>query len=580
MKLASFDIFDTTLIRRFGKPNAINLLINGNHSEGDEKERKVESENLTVNPEVANLIEKKRGEGFHIAFISDMYLDGKFLKDILQREGCYRDGDSVYISCDYNARKDTGTLYDFVRNDLKPEKWEHYGDNYNSDFKMAQRKGIDAYLYKSPFTEFEEKLAKSEAVPFSSLFAGLSRSGRMKTGNNAHSAIAADFVSAAYVPYIVKIRNWVSEQKVDKIYFLSRDSYVLMKGYETMIEDENKSIGIHYLFVSRRSLLLPYMHLAGTDFSAHYLSAMDHSSIKGSKVSSLLKALGTDEEELGSLGVKLSFTKIHNGQEEDLFLTQVLNGPYQTLLRERAATAYSLIVDYFKQEDLLNAANPALVDIGWLGTSRKMINAILEREVGKKAVFYYYGIRHDAIPESFGKFFHYLNPEELSTEATTLIENYYSASPYATTIGYKRNMEGRVDAVFPEKPVDSGKMVSKFNVDAVSYILNVLKKWGLIENEVALKQWSVFAMNEMLAQKVNIDLTPLTQSDDFDTQSFVRLLTTKEMVCYSLLGQHITAYDKASLRFSCKNSLLFGFLSDLHNISEFIRRKMYQLLVK
>ena len=580
MKLASFDIFDTTLIRRFGKPNAINSLIIGPHSEGDEKERKVESENLTINPDVADLIEKKREDGFHIAFISDMYLDGEFLKGILQREGCYREGDSVYISCDYNARKDTGTLYDLVRDDLKPEKWEHYGDNYNSDFKMAQRKGIDAVLYKSPFTEFEEKLAKSQTLRFSSLFAGLSRAGRMKTGNNAYSAIASDFVSAAYIPYIVKISKWISEQKIDQVYFLSRDSYVLMKGYETLVDDENKSAGIHYLFVSRRSLLLPFMHLAGADLSAHYLSAMDHSSIKGCKVSSLLKALGTDEEELSSLGIKLSYSKIRNGQEEELFLTQVLNGAYQALLKERAAVAYSLIVDYFKQEGLLDAGNPALVDIGWLGTSRKMINAILDREVEKKAVFYYYGIRHDAIPESFGKFFYYLNPDELSTEATSLIENYYSASPYATTIGYKHDVEGRIIPVFPEKPVVSGKMISKYNEDAVTYILKVLKEWGLIENEVALKQWSVYAMNEMLVQKVNVDLTPLTQSDDFDTQSFVRSLTTKEIVRYSFLGQHITAYDKASLRFTCNNSFLFGLLSDLHVISEFMRRKMYQLLVK
>ena len=87
MKLASFDIFDTTLIRRFGKPKAINYLIEGAHNEGDDKERKVEYDNLTLNPEIGKLIETKREEGFHIAFISDMYLDGLFLTGILKREG-------------------------------------------------------------------------------------------------------------------------------------------------------------------------------------------------------------------------------------------------------------------------------------------------------------------------------------------------------------------------------------------------------------------------------------------------------------------------------------------------------------
>lgn len=579
MNLASFDIFDTTLIRRFGKPNTINNLIDGKHTEGDEKERKVEFENLTLNPSIGQLIEKKRQEGYHIAYISDMYLDGAFLTSILKREGCYKEGDSVYISCDHNSRKDTGTLYDLVRKELSPTNWEHYGDNLNSDYKMALKKGVKATLVKTPFTELEEKLNKCDSVEEAPLFAGISRSSRLKNENDAHSVIAADFVSAAYIPYVVAVHNWVKEQKVDYIYFLSRDSYVLMKGYEALVKNESNVPNIHYLFVSRRSLLLPYLHIANGNLAEHYLSAMDHSSIKGSKVSSLLKALGTDEEELRNLGVHLNFNKIHNSEEEKEFLNRVLSGPYEAQLIERAATAYQLIVKYFEQEDLLSAQNAAMVDIGWLGTSRKMINAILEHESKKKAVFYYYGVRKDAIPEEYGKFYNYLKPEELSTEATSLIENYYSASPYATTIGYRMD-NGKVVPVFPEKPVKYAKIVSQQNERAICYMIDVLNEWHLTENIKALKQWSVFAMSEMLAQKVAIDLTPLTLSDDFDTQSFVRKLSMGEVMRYSILGQHITAYDKASLRYTFANKVLFNILGAMHTVSEGLRRKLYQLIVK
>lgn len=580
MNLASFDIFDTALIRRFGKPNAISCLIEGDHSEGDAKERKVEFENLTLNPEIAKIIEDKRKSGYHIAFISDMYLDGTFLTEILKREGCYQEGDSVYISCDHDARKDTGTLYDLVRKELQPDKWEHIGDNFKSDFKMAQKKGVSATLYKSPFTDFEENLIKTDKVQKSTLFAGLSRASRMKNGSNAHSAMSADFVSAAYIPYIVKVQDWVKEQKVDHLYFLSRDSYVLMKGYEALVKGEANTPTLHYLFVSRRSLLLPYMHLAGEDLSVQYLSAMDHSSIKGGNVASLLKALGTSDTELRELGVNLTLTKIHNSEEEKQFLDLVLNGAYKTLLIERAAKSYELLVDYFNQEALLNAENPAMVDIGWLGTSRKMINAILANECNKKASFYYYGIRKDAIPETFGKFYYYLEPGELTTEGTTLIENYYSASPYATTIGYKRNAQNVVEPVFPEKPVNYAKIVAQHNEAAIVYMIEVLKEWNLTQMPNALKQWSVYAMDEILAQKVNIDITPLTQSDDFDSQSFVRKMSTTELLRYSLTGQHITAYDKASLRYTCNNRFLFNLLGGLHQASESVRRKLYHTLVK
>lgn len=580
MNLASFDIFDTALIRRFGKPKAINDLIEGQHAEGDEKERKVEFENLTLNPAIGTLIESKRQAGYHIAFISDMYLDGKFLTEILKREGCYKEGDSVYISCDRDARKDTGTLYDLVRSELKPEKWEHYGDNLNSDFKMARKKGVNATLVKSPFTEFESKLMLEKGIEKSALFAGVSRASRMKTGNNAHSALAADFVSAAYVPYIVAVRNWAKEQQIDNLYFLSRDSYVLMKGYEALTDGETDVPKIHYLFVSRRSLLLPYLHLAGDNLSEHYLSAFDHASIKGSKVSSLLKGLGTDEEELKKLGVNLTLIKIHNSNEEKQFLEQVLNGAYRSLLKERAAQAFDLIVSYFKQENLLTANHAAMVDIGWLGTSRKMINAILENQGCQKAVFYYYGIRKDVIPAEFGLFNNYLEADELSTEATTLIENYYSASPYATTIGYQKDAQGMVAPVFPAQAVKYAKTVASHNENAIAYMIKVLKEWGLTQNTKALRAWSLFAMETILAQKVDIDITPLTQSDDFDTQSFVRKMTVGEVMHYSLLGQHITAYDKASLRFTFKNRTIFTLLQAMHNLTEGVRRKLYSLLVK
>lgn len=580
MNLASFDIFDTTLIRRFGKPKAIDCLIPGTHSEGDELERKIEFENLTLNPSVAKFIEKKRQEGWRIAFISDMYLDGVFLTNILKREGCYKEGDAVYISCDHDARKDTGTLYDLVRNELKPEKWEHFGDNLHSDFKMAVKKGIDATLYKSPFSDFENNLMNNRDIENAALFAGLSRASRMKNGDNAHSALSSDFVAAAYIPYVVAVSQWARQEKVDHLYFLSRDSYVLMKGYESLIEGESDVPAVHYLFVSRRSLLLPFMHLAGTDLASHYLSCMDHSSIKGGKVSSLLKALGTDVEELRQLGVDLVLTKVHNSEDEKLFLGKVFNGAYLPILKERASKAYNLLVDYFKNQGLLDAEKAAMVDIGWLGTSRMMINAVLEHERGKKAVFYYYGIRQDVIPESYGKFNYYLKSDELSTEATTLIENYYSASPYATTIGYCKDNQGVVIPVFPERQVKYAKIVADHNVAAISYMIKVLKEWHLTERPDVLKKWSVYAMDQILALKVDLDLTPLSQSDDFDTQSFVRSMSFGEVVRYSLFGQHITAFDKASLRYTGGNRLLFSALSTMHNVSEFVRRKLYQMLVK
>ena len=209
MKLASFDIFDTTLIRRCGKPENIFYLMAERLYPGDEiqrdlfvlwrlsvesrikhklnrdvklediyediellafteyspnyiynLEKEIESENLIVNPEIRNVINQKRREGFTICFISDMYLDSQFLKDVLLREGCCVEEDKIYVSSEWNERKSTGRLYDCVRKEFSPTQWVHYGDNEYSDVRIAKRKGVKAYKVDTDYNAIEKKILK------------------------------------------------------------------------------------------------------------------------------------------------------------------------------------------------------------------------------------------------------------------------------------------------------------------------------------------------------------------------------------------------------------------------------------
>ena len=171
MKLASFDIFDTVLIRKCGHPRNIFYLsakrlypdtaskredfflwrcraeqeaaartrsknptlaeiyddtaLSGFPEYTPEElmlaEKQTEKENLVVNPAVKTLIEKKRDEGFRICFISDMYLDSRFLSDILRESDCLLEDEPVFVSCEQGARKADGKLFDNVRRLLTPE---------------------------------------------------------------------------------------------------------------------------------------------------------------------------------------------------------------------------------------------------------------------------------------------------------------------------------------------------------------------------------------------------------------------------------------------------------------------------
>ena len=146
MNLASFDIFDTTLIRKCGRPENIFYLLANRLFPNDralreefllwrrnaeqsarkrfpntdvsleqiysapelssfsaftpeqmqQEELRTEAENLTANPAIKAVIENKRKEGYTICFISDMYIDSVTLVNILKREGCLKDGEKVF----------------------------------------------------------------------------------------------------------------------------------------------------------------------------------------------------------------------------------------------------------------------------------------------------------------------------------------------------------------------------------------------------------------------------------------------------------------------------------------------------
>ena len=206
MKLASFDIFDTTLIRKCGKPENIfyilahklypsdrakreDFLLWRKKAESEarrqapgkdvtiddiyssdklkgfdeyskkeliEAEKNIETEQLIANPAIREVINKKREEGYTICFVSDMYLPSTTLKEVLAREGCIKEDEQVYVSCEWNARKSNGTLYKRLKEKLLPEKWEHYGDHPISDIKVARKNGIKATTVDTAFNSAEE----------------------------------------------------------------------------------------------------------------------------------------------------------------------------------------------------------------------------------------------------------------------------------------------------------------------------------------------------------------------------------------------------------------------------------------
>lgn len=628
MKLASFDIFDTTLIRKCGKPEIIFYLMAwhlypkdkakrddfllwrkqaeveahyriGNSREvniediyssprliafGSEyseeelinAEMEIESAQLISNPQVKALIKQKREEGYVICFISDMYLPSIFLRQILYREGCLVGNENVYVSCEKGIRKSTGKLYDFLRYSLSPDKWEHYGDQPISDVKIPRSKRINAAIIRSGFTEVENRTinasSNSEYPESMQLLAGIQRYARLINQGSNVAEIAADFIAPAYIPYVHFVLDEAVKRGLKRLYFLSRDSYILLEIAKEM-QPKYPELEFRYLFVSRKALILPYLYLNTT--ADQFLSVQDHETILHHSVSSILSLLHTNIEELKKFDIHFNYTNITTKQEERDFLNKIFscNSPFISLLTKRCANEYTLLRDYFIQEKVCDCKRSAMVDVGWLGTTRRMVNRLQRSFEANDVEFFYYGVRKDVISVVDGNYISFLSPLNSWTKLTSLIENYFSASPYPSTIGYERTKEGNIRAVFAK---GAQKQETELTITNRTVVCEITR--GIMNSNIdvasVMRQWMSIAINAISTLSVRLPLGAFLKAGDFDSLAFVRRLTISELFRLCCLGDRITAFDRASLKLTVGDRLFTHFLR-MNLFAEKIRRLLY-----
>ena len=185
--VVSFDIFDTLLLRRCGRPEEIfrqmeysgapaNLLelrtgaeknarqktLNPEHeidfksiyreiekSVGlrmakklSELEKQTERANLYATPYLFDVAEQLGRAGKRVIAVSDMYLPSIFLRECL--EGCgYRYVKQIYVSSECGCNKRNGSLQRYV-SAKEQASIIHIGDNFRADYIGSKKAGWDA----------------------------------------------------------------------------------------------------------------------------------------------------------------------------------------------------------------------------------------------------------------------------------------------------------------------------------------------------------------------------------------------------------------------------------------------------
>ena len=525
----SFDVFDTCLIRRCGRPYKIwdlmadrlfekddsrgRLSFTGNRSLAEKKtsygspyptlndiyqelnvaqwgfeqnsimilEMEIEEQELFPNPEMLKTVNQYRENGFKIAFVSDMYLPPEFIRKVLAKFGFCKDDDLVFVSAFCKASKNDGKLFDFVLRETqtKAKQWIHYGDNERSDYRIPKSRGIKAYLVNDTDFTDEEKRWIDDARFYSrkheiELWAGLCRLTRLQNERSFAATMAVDFIASVYVPYVAYVLRTAKEKGIKTLYFLARDGHIFLEIAKAM-KAESEGIECRYLKVSRRALY----SCAFYEVNDFELSVTVGVSNFYGPIKNVMNQIGVEYDELSEKTKSLFRSdEILRDEKRNILFQQTLKENDSALLLNSAKQNRKCFLEYLKQECVFDAES-AMVDLGWIGSCRTILNYILSKENKRTVSTFYWGYYSSLLyGQKYDELFvfnrQFDNVEEYSC-ANNFFEKYASLNANGSTLRYEQKGEKSL----PVEGLGDGSLISLMNLNelaVVSLVRNYIER--------------------------------------------------------------------------------------------------------
>ena len=455
-RLASFDIFDTTLTRLVGSPHAVFLLLGyqlrsrgltdldpfvfmrrrvlaehysrrrrpsrevtldeiyqvlGNWLDLSDERReavktlecKLESDVLRAVPGAHQRIKQERASGKRIVFTSDMYLPSAFLKEQLSFRGLWSEGDRCYVSAEHDGSKVDGTLFETIieRESVSSGDIIHWGDNPVSDVRGAHLAGVAVEHYADGLlNRYERTLERysRETTGLTSLMAGASRLARMTLSDSgpherAIAAVSAGVAGPALAAFVIWMLLRARERGLKRLYFVSRDGQILLDIASRLAPVLGLDIELRYLYGSRQAWHLPGIY--DEIDSRHEQWIFDPG--RDFTVRTVLRRVELDPEdvstELRQAGFDEKNWDRHLTEADVSALKRLMNGSsVRARIFEKASAARKLTIDYLRQEGLFDEVPAGIVDLGWRGRVFTSLHAMMRREGGKMPVPYFFGL--------------------------------------------------------------------------------------------------------------------------------------------------------------------------------------------
>jgi FMN phosphatase YigB (HAD superfamily) len=368
-------------------------------------------------------VEDARASGRRVIFVSDMYLPADFIEAQLKHHGIWRDGDGCYVSSAFGKRKRDRSLYREViaREGVLASRILHIGDNLVSDGLQARAVGLRAELQpQGRLNRYERILDAHESArcPLNSAMAGAARLARLQLLEDPRShAGVLDVATGVAAPTLTAFLIWLlSEAKkrhLRRLYFLSRDGQPLAEMCARLVQKLGLAVECRYIYASRQVWCkAATIEPSASNLDWAWVHTVDLS------IADLLGRMSIAPAEVTDSLAALGFTGADYARNLALHERRHLRGlvgfpAVRALIRERAVETRELLLDYLRQEGLVGSGDPyGVVDLGWHAKMQDALSVLLNLAGEPSPPWFFFGLENysDAVDPSLRQAYFYDRP--------------------------------------------------------------------------------------------------------------------------------------------------------------------------
>ena len=387
-----------------------------------------------------------------IIITSDMYLPRIIIEDILNDNG-YTEYERLFLSSDLGVKKKSGSLYKTIRKQYEGFKVVHIGDSTQSDYLMAKRYIDGAVLLPRkvfPTTFFKEKKYVGDKKTQYDVLRQF-----IENNESDNWELYYKYGYECIGPLLYGFCSWlhksIKESHIDKIFFMSRDGYLMQKSYEIMYPDDKTC----YMHISRKSIHFP-LYTAIDNFE-------DFLRLNGNKrwgLEMLCSRLGIDKNEGVRVWKDCGLDEKYTFKADNVPYDEKIMKFVEALdksIRTEAERQLCATKRYLEKIDF--SGDIALVDSGGsYGTSQRCLEMFCELmniDADLNGFYFWMGSAQDY------KMSMYPFKDYNIVGGETIITEFALTSNEGTTAGYEINKDGEAIPVLEEYEYQDSEKLQK-----------------------------------------------------------------------------------------------------------------------